>query len=237
MVRLTWLGQGGFLFEVDGTRLVVDPYLSGSLTHLTALAPPVIKMADVAPDLYVCTHVHGDHLDEPTVRYWIASSTCTFLGPASVTDELASMGLSAQRRVTLEPNQSHEHDALKIIAAPAKHTSPDAIGLLIQCGRMQMYLSGDTVLTPEIESFARGAAPVCVALVCINGKHGNMDHVDAARLVSLMQPRVAVPMHYGLFAENTADPVLFRDELEPFAIPCRFLQPGKPYAVTETGIE
>jgi L-ascorbate metabolism protein UlaG (beta-lactamase superfamily) len=46
-------------------------------------------------------------------------------------------------------------------------------------------------------------------LVCINGQYGNMNPEEAARLTHEIEPAVVVPMHWGLVAENTADPADF----------------------------
>ena len=43
------------------------------------------------------------------------------------------------------------------------------------------------------------------ALELINGKLGNMNLTEATQLMTEMRPRLAVPAHYGMFAENTAD--------------------------------
>jgi L-ascorbate metabolism protein UlaG (beta-lactamase superfamily) len=51
--------------------------------------------------------------------------------------------------------------------------------------------------------------PPTALLVCINGKLGNMTAAEAARLAAALRPRVAIPMHYGMFADNTADPQEF----------------------------
>ncbi len=41
-----------------------------------------------------------------------------------------------------------------------------------------------------------------VVLPCINGVFGNMNHIDAARLVKQAKPRYAIPCHYWTFAEQ-----------------------------------
>jgi L-ascorbate metabolism protein UlaG (beta-lactamase superfamily) len=44
------------------------------------------------------------------------------------------------------------------------------------------------------------------ALVCINGKCGNMDAAQAARVAARAQPKIALPHHYDLFALNAENP-------------------------------
>jgi L-ascorbate 6-phosphate lactonase len=43
---------------------------------------------------------------------------------------------------------------------------------------------------------------VDVLLPCINGTFGNMNHLDAARMVQQAAPRIAIPCHFWTFAEQ-----------------------------------
>src|SRR5215470_4158981 len=74
--RLWWLGQSGFLLQWNGVHILLDPYLSDSLTRkysqtdkphvrMTALTiePARLSFADVV----ACTHNHTDHLDAETL--------------------------------------------------------------------------------------------------------------------------------------------------------------------------
>src|SRR6202040_860712 len=74
--HLWWLGQSGFLVQYKGRHLLLDPYLSDSLTrkyaatdkpHVRmterAIAPERLDFIDVAPS----THKHTDHLDAETL--------------------------------------------------------------------------------------------------------------------------------------------------------------------------
>ena len=58
-----------------------------------------------------------------------------------------------------------------------------------------------------------GALGIDVMFVCINGRLGNMDYREAAKLAKALPCRVVVPNHYGMFAENTVDPDLFVNEM------------------------
>ena len=81
-----------------------------------------------------------------------------------------------------------------------------------------IYVSGDTRhhidLAKEVKACA--GADIDLVLICINGRMNNMGVDEAVKVVNQLQPRVASPMHYGLFAENTVDP-------EPFAHKCHSL--------------
>ena len=74
--RLWWLGQSGFLVQWAGNHLLLDPYLSDSLTRKYATTDkPHVRMTRrvIAPealdfvDIAVSTHNHTDHLDGETL--------------------------------------------------------------------------------------------------------------------------------------------------------------------------
>jgi len=61
-VRLVWLGQASVRLELDGTRLLVDPWYSPHESRLI----PIPDLEDAAgADAILITHEHLDHLDEP----------------------------------------------------------------------------------------------------------------------------------------------------------------------------
>src|SRR5260370_40548932 len=74
-IHLWWLGQSGFLVQWEGRHLLLDPYLSDSLTQKYALTDkPHARLTErvVAPerlnfiDLVTSSHNHTDHLDRET---------------------------------------------------------------------------------------------------------------------------------------------------------------------------
>ena len=75
-LHLWWLGQSGFLVQWQGRHLLLDPYLSDSLTHkYAATDKPHVRMTErvIAPerldfiDVVTSSHNHTDHLDKETL--------------------------------------------------------------------------------------------------------------------------------------------------------------------------
>src|SRR5437764_5124114 len=75
-VHLWWLGQSGFLVQWQNHHLLLDPYLSDSLTHKYAETDkPHVRMTErvIAPerldfiDVVTSSHNHTDHLDAETL--------------------------------------------------------------------------------------------------------------------------------------------------------------------------
>src|SRR5882757_5995388 len=74
--HLWWLGQSGFLVQWQNHHLLLDPYLSDSLTKKYASTDkPHVRMTElvVAPerlnfiDVVTSSHNHTDHLDRETL--------------------------------------------------------------------------------------------------------------------------------------------------------------------------
>ena len=66
-------------------------------------------------------------------------------------------------------------------------------------GSRRLYFAGDTDLFPEMSALAEG---LDVALLPISGwgptlRRGHLDPQRAARALTLLRPRLAVPIHWG----------------------------------------
>ena len=73
-------------------------------------------------------------------------------------------------------------------------------------------MTGDTDYSELLASVA-GDSPD-VLITCINGNFNNLSHWEAAGLAKLVRPKVAVPCHYDMFADNAIDPKQFRASLK-----------------------
>jgi len=95
--------------------------------------------------------------------------------------------------------------SLTVTAVHAQHDGrrpggprAEALGYLVG-DRRTVYFAGDTALYEEMSSMAPA---LDVALLPVAGwgaklGPGHMDPLDAARAVSLLQPRLAIPVHWG----------------------------------------
>jgi L-ascorbate 6-phosphate lactonase len=239
-VRLWWLGQAGFAFRTHaGKTVYVDPYLSDAVERLhgfkrLSLAP--IAAEDVKADLVVLSHEHTDHLDPDAIPIIAANNpACRFAAPAGCTPGLREAGVSPRRRVLLRPLRVHPLDAVAVHTAPADHGdfAPSALALVLNFSGVRVLYTGDTswrsgLFKPLLD------LGIDVLLPCINGTFGNMNHLDAARLVQQAAPRMAVPCHFWTFAEQGGgDPGGFVHACRQFAPKTRalLLRPGEGLTV------
>ena len=227
-VHFWWLGQSGFLIGCEGRHLLVDPYLSDSLTaKYEGTETPHVRMTRrvVAPerlrfvDLVLSTHGHTDHLDGETLRAVGAPLVC----PAGIVD-LARERTGGLPLHPISVGEGIDHSGFRVFAGPAMHPG-ECVGYTIHThaqGRTTrlIYHAGDTEYFP-----LAGDCDVCI--VPINGKLGNMNGVEAARFVANGPSSVAIPCHYDMFEFNTASPNEFVAECERLGQDYRVLRQGE----------
>ena len=90
-LMICWLGQAGYLLkDGHGCTLAVDPYLTNCgerIRGFKRLSPMLLPAEDFAPDYYVITHTHFDHLDYDAIPVVKERSPKTqFFGPTSCLD-------------------------------------------------------------------------------------------------------------------------------------------------------
>lgn len=237
LLHLWWLGQAGFLVAHRGRHLLVDPYLSDTLTEKYAGTPTpherigqrVAQPAELAfAEGVLATHHHTDHLDPGTLAPLLRAAPAAVLVAPSAHRALACERAEAEpeRVLGLDDGEVVEVAGMRVRAVPAAHETIErddagrmlALGYVVEAGPFRLLHTGDTVPYPG--QVAR-AGRVDVALLPINGRGipgtpGNLDAEEAAALAAALPARVAVPCHFGMFAFNTAAP-------EPFAAACACL--------------
>jgi L-ascorbate metabolism protein UlaG (beta-lactamase superfamily) len=245
VVHIWWLGQSGFLIHSGNACLLVDPYLSDSLTRkYAATDKPHVRMTArvVAPekltfiDVVTSSHNHTDHLDaetllplraaNPKLQMIIPEVNRAFVADRLQTDPAWPIGLSDGERTAV--------GGFEFIAVPAAHETvePQFLGYVIRTAGLSIYHSGDTIL---YEGMARRLKPfnLDVALLPINGAKperrvaGNLNGVEAARLGADAGVKCAVPCHYEMFEFNTATPDEFVSEAQRLQQTHRVLHAGE----------
>ena len=225
-VACVWLGQGGYLFKSpQGVTLMVDAYLSDyaeAVWGVTRAIPPVVDPERFTPDVFLTTHWHEDHLDAPTVRRYAREPNAVFGGPESCVVRARIWGWPAERTVTLNRGESHRFGDIRVTATFARHDeesamTPDAVGFLLDVGGVRFWDVADSEYDARLRPMRE--EEIDVMLVPINGGGGNMNAHEAALLTWQVAPRIAVPMHYGMWPDEqygsgaTLDPETFRDTL------------------------
>lgn len=218
-VGISWTGQAGFAFK-DAARCVyhVDPYLSNVCSQSIGyhrVVPAPVEAGEVVADFILVTHEHRDHLDDESIPAIAeVNPDLVFVGPPSCISRLLELGIAPERLVTIRRGQEKKIGHAVVKAVLARHTD-DSVGYVLHFGDLRFYITGDTTYSDDLLAVT-GEKPH-VIFACMNGRLGCMNIPDAARLTGHIQPQFAVPMHYGMFEENTADPEEFVRQVEAYS--------------------
>lgn len=221
MVELTHIGGPTVLIQLGGWRILADPtfdppgrtYWFGLGASSTKTAGPALDEDAIGtPDVVLVSHdQHADNLDDRGRALLPVAGTV--LTTASGARRLAAdtvRGLRPGERTVLH---AAGKSPLRVLATPCRHGPPlsrplvgEVIGFALSLGAdpgVALWMTGDTVLHRPLRRLA-AALTVDVALIhCgnvgfpITGPlRYSMNGAQAARLVDLLRPRVAVPVHY-----------------------------------------
>jgi len=246
-VRVTWLGHSTVELELDGVRLLTDPVLRRRVAHLRRVAMAPRELA--TPDAVLVSHTHYDHLDLPTLRRLL--DVPRVIVPRGAGTLLRRRGFRGV--VELAPGDELEVGPVAVRATEAVHggwrpgvardTPP--LGFVV-AGSATVYFAGDTGLFPGMSSLVPA---LDVALLPIGGWGPRLpeDHLDperAAEALALLEPRLAIPVHWGTYrrlglrpepAASETPPERFRRlaaELAP-EVEVVVLEPGQSVQVAQ----
>jgi L-ascorbate metabolism protein UlaG (beta-lactamase superfamily) len=215
-MHIWWLGQSGFLVQVSGESLLLDPYLSDTLTERQVAAQTLsgrITGVVAAPellsfvDLVVTSNALVDHLDPGTLPH-VLSGGASFVCSAG-SEQIATERSGRTPDAVLGPDDQAELGGFIVRGVRAYHTeAPETVGFVIRHGAYSLYYAGDS---RRVQGMAETVSlyGVDVALVPINGTNGNMNGADAARLAYESEAAIAIPCHCEMFRDDTASSARF----------------------------
>ena len=207
--RFTWFKQSAYLWRGDSINVYIDPW----------------GVTDAVPaDVVFITHAHFDHFNEDDLKKVVRRET-SVVAPRNVAQELTGTILP------VGPGDSLEVAGIKVQAVPAYNVvesrleaHPKAnnwVGYILTLGDSTYYHAGDTDHAPELDDVKAD-----VAFLPIGGTY-TMTAQEAGQLAKVIQPQLAVPMHYGYVVGSPKDAETFRSEADPVKV--EVLTPENPF--------
>jgi L-ascorbate metabolism protein UlaG (beta-lactamase superfamily) len=234
-LALWWLGQSGFLIKSRFGTLLIDPYLSDSLTrkyagsahpHVRMTAIPIGPAELTGIDLVLCSHKHSDHMDPETLVPLLGGNPRAELGvPEALIHHAEKVGLPARRLFGLDAGWRYEAAGFQVRAIASAHEGLDTdsvgrhlyLGFVVHADGVRLYHSGDGVVYEGLTT-QLATDPLDLMLLPINGRDpargvpGNMTAAEAVDLATRIRPRFVVPHHYDMFTFNTVPVECFEAE-------------------------
>ena len=166
-------------------------------------------------DIVFITHDHYDHYSEEDLDKVINKNT-TIIIPEELLTKLLRKGINKNAIITVEPNVKYMVQGIKFETIPAYNTNKsfhpkenDWVGYIITLNDIRYYIAGDTDITEENRK-----VKCDVAFVPVGGTY-TMDFKEAAQLINEIQPKIAVPIHYGSVIGTEQDASDFIKLLHP----------------------
>ena len=239
MSSVQYLGHSTVLVDLDGTRLVTDPLFRRRVGHLLR-ARPVVQPSEL--DAVLVSHAHHDHLDLPSIALLDRSI------PVVLPRGLGRLLKGREHVLEVVEGDEHTFGEVTVRATHAVHdgkraggrASGPALGYELS-GSQRIYFAGDTDLFPEME----GLVPdLDIALIPIwgwgpsLGRGLHLGPEQAAGALTLLKPRIAIPIHWGTYRPAHRGPAAWflREPAEKFVreaasvapeVEVRVLQPGE----------
>jgi L-ascorbate metabolism protein UlaG (beta-lactamase superfamily) len=254
-VKLWWLGQSGYLVRYNHTHILIDPYLSDSLTKkYEHTNKPHTRMSELVIDpgqlnfidIVSSSHNHTDHLDGETLIPLIkANPGIKMIIPEAnrkfVTERI---NMPHDFPTGMNDGQTVQINGVKFYGIPAAHNELDRdeqghckyMGYVIEIGNKKIYHSGDTLLFPGMADLLK-PFQLDLAILPINGNDpargvaGNLSIEEAIHLGNEIGAKLTIPCHYDMFTFNTADPEEFTQKASSQKLNFKVLQAGEGFTL------
>lgn len=164
-------------------------------------------------DIIFITHSHYDHYSEEDIKKIIKEDTKIVV--TNDLQETASKLTNEENVISVQPNEKYCVEGIIFETIPAynlnKQFHPKQnnwVGYVIELNGLKYYIAGDTDITDENKT-----VKCDVAFVPVGGTY-TMTAKEAAELVNIIKPKIAVPIHYGSVVGTNQDAIDFVNLLE-----------------------
>ena len=183
--KIHWLGQAAFCIESEESTVYIDPY--------------ELKRDKPKADVILISHGHFDHCSSYDIEKIYKPDT-VIIASAEVRN-----ALSLPVRVA-KPGAKMTVGNIEIEAVPAYnisksfHPASDGnLGFVIQFNQIRIYHAGDTDLIPEMSQIKAN-----IVLLPVAGTY-TMNAQEAAEAANIINPDIAIPMHWGSVVGSRKD--------------------------------
>lgn len=173
-------------------------------------------------DIIFATHSHYDHYSIEDINK-IKKEDTIIVEPKDLLEKTLNDGFKKDSIIVVEPNQKYIVENINFTTTPAynigKQFHPKEnkwVGYIIQINNINYYIAGDTDITDE-----NRRVKCDVAFIPVGGTY-TMNFSEAAQLTNEINPKIAIPIHYGSVVGTNQDAIYFSKLLNP-NIECKIL--------------
>tara|TARA_B100000315_G_C14471181_1_gene538416 strand:- start:289 stop:918 length:630 start_codon:yes stop_codon:yes gene_type:complete len=179
--KLHWLGHASFLIK-NGKNIYIDPFKLST---------------EEKADILIITHEHFDHCSPDDLKKIIQPSTIVITVPGNQS-KLAPFAESVKEIKLVKPSDTITVEGIDMEFVPAYNVdkefhpkSNEWVGVILTIDGERLYFAADTDLIPEMNTIKCD-----IALLPVSGTYV-MTAEEAANAAKILEPKIAIPFHYG----------------------------------------
>ena len=165
-------------------------------------------------DLIFITHSHYDHYSKEDIDK-VKKDDTIIIAPKDLEEKIQNDGFSPENIVIVTPNEAYEVGNIRFETVRAYNInkqfhpkSNDWVGYILNLDDGRYYIAGDTDDNEDNRK-----VKCDVAFVPVGGTF-TMTAEEAAGLINVIKPKIAVPIHYGGIVGTQEDANRFIDLLD-----------------------
>ncbi|MCL6265297.1 metal-dependent hydrolase [Flagellimonas myxillae] len=195
-MKITFLGHATILMEIDNTKIIVDPFISGN-----ELAGH-IDLDAIQVDYILLTHGHQDHvLDVEAIAK--NNPNALLISNYEIVQWFGAKGINGH---PMNHGGKYKLDfgTLKYVNAIHSSVLPDGSyggnpgGFVVTAGSKSVYIAGDTALTMDMKLIPLTSPTIDLAIMPI-GDNFTMGYEDAAIASDFVECNRVLGCHYDTF--------------------------------------
>lgn len=219
-----FIGNATVLIKFAGFTILTDPTFIhmhekvhlGYGLHTTRLTNPAIEIKDLPPlDFILLSHFHGDHFDQVAIKE--LDKSIPIITTTHAAYELKSRGFNKAEELEKWQSISFVKGGIRlnITATPGRHGPfpisiflPQVMGSILDffddngLHLYRIYITGDTMVFNDIKDISRRFPNTDLALLHLGGTTVmgimvTMDSTEGIRMFKIINPKMAIPIHYN----------------------------------------
>lgn len=189
--QIECLGHSSIKIINENQYIYIDPY--------------DINPKNQKADIIFITHNHYDHYSEDDIMK-IKKENTVIVVTSDLTNAVKKLGFDEKNIITVIPNEQYKINDINIKTIPAYNTnkkfhpkSNKWVEYILNINNCNYYISGDTDITEENKK-----VKCDIAFVPVGGIY-TMTAKEAAELINIIKPKIAIPIHYGKIVGSKKD--------------------------------
>lgn len=199
-VHITWHGHATLSLDIEGVRLVVDPFF--------APRNPAARQTvdEIEADYVLITHGHGDHVADAVAL--LRRTDATAIVKPEIGNWLEAQGVANTHGMNAGGRFAFPFGRLTMTVAFHSSGLPDGSyggepgGFLIEGGGRRLYIAGDTAVFSDMTLIGRGGLDLAVLPI---GNNFTMGPEDSLMALEYLKPKAVMPYHYNTWPRIAVD--------------------------------